>query len=51
MTTLSLELERHCQELSPEETDEVIEAMADLIVDYLLGNGKEHERDNEQSEC
>jgi hypothetical protein len=51
MTMPSLELKRHCRELSTEETDKVIEAMADLVVSFVVENGKEpSERNNEQSE-
>jgi len=34
-TSTSIELKRHHQELSPKETDEVVEAVADLIVEFL----------------
>ena len=45
----SLELKRHGERLSPEKTDEVIEAIADLIVNYLIGK-EAHERGDEQTE-
>ncbi len=37
MATTSIELKRHYSELSDKETNEVIEAVADLIVHFLKG--------------
>ena len=31
----TIELKRHCRRLSPEETDKVVGAVADLIVEFL----------------
>jgi len=33
----SIQLRRHYRELSPEETNEVVNAVADLVVNYLKG--------------
>ena len=38
MATTSIELKRHYSELSDKETNEVIEAVADLIVNFLKGS-------------
>ena len=35
-----IRLKRHFHELSPEETDEVVNAVADLVVNYLVGSGE-----------
>lgn len=35
MATTRIDLKRHYGELSPREIDEVVEAVADLIVDFL----------------
>lgn len=63
MASSSIELKRHFSELSSEETDEVVGAVADLIVRFLKGkrgtdvgverergqtSEREHERDDEQ---
>jgi len=37
----SIQLKRHYRELSPEEADEVVNAVADLVVNYLKGRRKE----------
>jgi hypothetical protein len=37
-TTTPIELKRHYVELSEKETDELVAAVADLIVDFLKGN-------------
>lgn len=49
MTAPSLDITRHSEKLSPEKTDEVVKAVADLIVDYLSGK-EAHERSDEQTE-
>ena len=36
-TTASIELKRHYHELSEKETNEVVETVADLIVNFLKG--------------
>ncbi|MBE0568404.1 MAG: hypothetical protein IH577_01850 [Deltaproteobacteria bacterium] len=33
-----MELKRHCVELSEQETEELVAAVADLIVNFLKGN-------------
>jgi len=49
--TSTLELKKHREKLSPEKTDEVVKAVADMIVNYLNGNRKGHqERDDEHPE-
>jgi len=57
-----IELKRHYEELSPKETDEVVNAVADLVVNYLKGRPEElnaneteqevnHERDQSTEQC
>lgn len=36
----ALQLKRHYTELSEKETDEVVNVLADLIVDYFKGGGR-----------
>ena len=35
MSTPPVQLTRHCRELSPDEVEELVSAVADLIVGYL----------------
>ena len=55
MATLSLELKRHYRKLSEKETDALVDATAELIVNYLKGGqkntaliNKKQERTHEQ---
>ena len=56
MPTTSIELKRHFRTLPPKETDEVVEAVADLIVNFLkrrretgVSAGSKQERTHERS--
>ena len=47
--TPPIELKRHFHTLSEKETDEVVDAVADLIVNFLKGKrGSEHSADRRQ---